>query len=507
MEPLQHPDIDVPTLAAAIEAEAAYERIWLPPEPWWDPILMEKESFAEAIHRLLLRGTIWPQASIVDARKPGHGVRPIALMTPGVRIVYRALVSALVGPSERADRSARRYADFVMEPIRNAYEPSTGLKRVGDAKYSHVVTTDLAAFYQYVDHAILRDELDLAGSDVEIVDALAQFLAEIEGRTFGIPQRSEPSDWISEYCAARVERSLIREGFDVWRYSDDFRIGCKSYSEVLGAIESLSRAARDVGLILNEKKTTTPHYLTYFMENADTEVDDASAEIDPVDVEAAVTTEYVPEDDEQAATDAEETILHLWDPEQSFPRPDEPWDIKTLDVEQNRAVRRALNTLTRHEDSSAVPVLLSLLAYQPAMTHQVIRYAEAVSATSHEAIESLLDKAIRRLSMNEWQRAWIAYGFRACNIGLAADSERAGWLTRRLASGPDSLAAAESAVTLSNAGLTDFAQLDGFVRIANDDFVPWYLSALSLMYKSGLMNADQRAALRRGSPVAAAVLR
>src|ERR1700683_1476254 len=150
MDPLTSPIVDVGSLVAAIEAEAQYPRIWLPPEPWWDALVTDKAAFANALHRKVVRGTLWPRSETVDVRKPGHGIRPVLLMGPEVRVLYRAIVSALVSPDARADRSAERYAEFVVQPIRAGFDSIPGLKRISDATFRYVVTADIAAFYQYV---------------------------------------------------------------------------------------------------------------------------------------------------------------------------------------------------------------------------------------------------------------------------------------------------------------------------------------------------------------------
>lgn len=508
MDPLASQALSQIALVAALEAESQYQRIWLPPEPWWDALLSAKDTVAAAIHRRLLRGGRWPRSEVVDVRKPGHGIRPVSVMSPDVRVAYRALASKVVSAEHLPDRSAARYAEFVMEPVRAAYDHESGFHTVGDAKYSHILVADIAAYYQYIDHAILRDELDLAGAEIDIVDGLVGVLGDIEGRSFGIPQRSEPSDWLSELYASRLERWLIRDGFDVWRYSDDFRVGCTNYSEALRAIESLSRAARDVGLVLNDQKTAAPSFLTYLMHNADVEVHDASAQIDPSDVEAAVSSDYAPEDDDQAVTESERTISQLWDPgeEGSEPASDEQWDLRKLTADQHRAVRRALNTLTKHSDSTAMPVLLSILAYQPGMTHRVVRYAEALSTNESELVGEFFDKVIARLSLNEWQRAWIAYGLRACPIAAGGDAQREQWLLAQLADRAGSLSAAESAVALAEAGLVAFETLEGRLRTVSPDVAPWYLHAIAILNRAGTVSASQIGAMRQSSTIAAAIL-
>jgi len=507
MKPLTSLELDVQALEAAVEAESTYERVWLPPEPWWDALVDDKAEFARSVHRRLVRGTRWPRSVTIDVRKPGHGIRPVSLMSPEVRVAYRAIITALVPDDERVDRSAASYAEFVVAPIKAAFERGSGLRRFGDAMYSHVLVADVASFYQYIDHAILRDELDRLGRNIDLIDGLIELLGDIEGRSFGIPQRSAPSDWISEFYAARLERLVTRDGHDVWRYSDDVRVGCTSYPEVLSAIESLSRSARDIGLVLNDQKTATPSFLTYFMNNSGVEIDDASVEIDPSDVEASIFSDYAPEDDDQAVAAALTTLDLLWDRERhGTPRPEGSWNLSKLNAEQHREVRRALNTVTKHADLGALPMLLSILAYQPAMTHLVVRYAAAVAPAEPAVVGDFVDKVIKRVSLNEWQRAWIAYGIRACGLQVDGSSLRLRWLEAQ-ANLVHSLAAAEAVVTLAGENLVQFRVLEERLRIVDADYAPWYLHAVSLLHQAGIFIGPWRGDHRESSAVAASLLK
>ena len=515
MDPISSPALDETALQEALEAEAAYERIWLPPEPWWAALRADKSAVAASLQRSLARGHRWPRSEVVHVRKPGHGIRPVSLMSPEVRVLYRAIAAAIVPVADRVERTAEDYAAFVVEPIKAAYDHQGGLRRIGDSKYSHIVITDVAAFYQYIDHAILREELDLAGADIELVDALVDLLGDIEGRSYGLPQRSAPSDWLAEYYAQRISRWVVRDGFDVWRYSDDFRIGCRSYPEALRAIESLARAARDVGLVLNDQKTVAATFLGYLTHNANVEVHDASAEIDPSDVEAAVSGDYPPDDDDQAVAEATATIARVWDPGEpsddgwvvdEFTDVEDRWSVRLLDSDQHRAVRRALNTLTRHRDPAAVGALLSLLTYQPAMTHRLVIYAVEVADMDPEGVTTFFERATTRLSLNEWQRVWMAYGVRSAAIA-PTEAELGRWLVQQIVERPDSLAAAEAAVALASRGETTFDVVDGRLRTSSPDVAAWYLQAIAILAQAGLASADQVGALKSTSAIARAILR
>jgi hypothetical protein len=185
---------------------------------------------------------------------------------------------------------------------------------------------------------------------------------------------------------------------------------------------------------------------------------------------------------------------------------DEEWDIRKLNGDQHRAVRRALNTLTKHSDPRALPQLLSILAYQPAMTHRVVTYAEAVAAIEPDQVAEFFDNVIARLSMNEWQRAWIAYGLRACTVSLA-ETHRASWLRAQVDDRPDSVSASEAAVALAGAGLVAFGTLESHLRTVSPDFAPWYLHAIAVLHGAGTVSASQIGAMRQSSTLAAAILK
>src|SRR5690349_5474752 len=102
MEPLASPLLDESALVAALEAESQYQRVWMPPEPWWTALTLHKAEIASALHRLIARGVRWPRSETVDVRKPGHGIRPVSVIGPEARIVYRAFVSALISEDQRA---------------------------------------------------------------------------------------------------------------------------------------------------------------------------------------------------------------------------------------------------------------------------------------------------------------------------------------------------------------------------------------------------------------------
>lgn len=498
-------EIDEAALTSAVEAEAAYPRNFLPPEPFWPAITQHKAQFTTAVQRDLERGRVWSPGHVVDVRKPGHGVRPIAILAPEARVLYRALADVCAPDPMRPDRTSEAYAAFLVAPIKSGFSQlPQGPTKIGDSRFGYIAISDIAAFFQYVDHELLRSELDLNGAPIHSVDALLELLAELHQRNFGLPQRSEPSDWLAEIYAIRIDRWLARSGLEHWRYNDDFRIGCETYTDALHAIEVLSAAARDSGLVLNDEKTVAPRFFTYLVNYSNVDVHAASDDIDPADVEASVLTiEYAPEDDEQVREDALEVIDQLFVSGQSTSSHHKPIDLTDLSHDDHRSIRRAINTLARLGDDHALPILLDLLAYQPAMTHLIVRYAERIAATA-PGVADVLDQTIAKLSLTDWQRAWVAYGYRACAAGIHGAREQ--WLRTLLGQEPSSYSAAEAAVTMSGAGLLDFSMVEDRIRRAPTALVPWYLVAAANLKTQGAVSQSAVGALQAVSPTARALL-
>ena len=493
-------DLTPDAIAVAVREEADYYDNLLPPEPFLDAIAADSSDFADAVHRSLEKGRVWPPAYFVDARKPGHGVRPIGIIHPEARALFRALTKLCVPESARPDRSAKTYAKFIIAPINVAYAGARGLQRVGDTRFSHIITSDITAFYQYVDHQILASELDLLSGSVQAIDALISLLGEIQQRTFGLPQRSEPSDWLSEVYMGRIDRWLARRGWAHWRYNDDIRIGAPSYEASLQAIETLAAAARDAGLVLNDQKTTVLRFLTYLSTNSTLDVDNEQDQFDPSDVEAAVSSDYLG-DDQQARQDACEVVDLLYDHEAEPGPSGGGIKIRRMTTEEHRRVRRAVGTLARLADDYALEVVLKLLAFQPAMTHTLVRYLIALS--SEIDVSGVLDRA-RGHSLSDWQRAWITYGYRACDVEL--NDERATWLGHIVLSDTDAYSAAEAALTLARAGSIDFSLVEDRVRRAPSALTPWYLAAANELRTRGHVS-QQRAQALADTPTAKAIHR
>ncbi len=451
----------------------------LPDEPGWAQIAAAKHEVSDFLANQLQSGFKTAPQVEIGARKPGHGVRPLAYWGLLERVTYRALTSLASVHRAQVDRSPEAYLTFVTAPGRYAVErqPKGGddalaLLFFGETPVSYVVKSDVTAFYQFIDHAVLADELLLSGAEIEVIEALVELLAEVQGKSYGLPQQLYASDVLSEIYADRVERELLRQGFAVWRFNDDFRVACDSYAQALAAIEALDQAARRVGLVLAENKTVTVSLFRYVMDAFNLEPSAAGQALELDDVEDMV-GDYT---DDFGEEDADSAIAVL---QRAQVRPDDvtpklssgDWiELRGLRAEDVRLLKRAINGLVVAADSRAIGDVVRLATYAPSLMPNLMRYLQSVGTAlsdDDEAWSALIravDGLAHDVSLNAWQQLWLVEVIHSLDLLGKAESEGAGiedrvtWvsdLRRDTASAPLRAAATQALAQAGRIGINE----------------------------------------------------
>lgn len=412
-------------LAGALQAEAVARNSVLPSQPGLAELAANQpEQFTGWLASELQSGLRVTAPAVVNARKPRHGTRPAPVVALPERVAYRAIVDQVLAGEAQLARSREDYLGFVRGPVDYVMEKAAGLRTLGlllnDDEIQYVVKSDLAAFYEYIDHGILGRLLVARSRDVEIVQGLMEFLAELEGRGYGVPQMFDASDRLSEVYAQLIQDQLSRRGFLVWRFNDDFRIGVHSFETALDAIEALSEEARSLGLIINEQKTTSPKFVNY-----------AIATFGLNSVEDEIPSD---EEDEVEATVADYTEM-FGDPDDAVGlllqavASEGDWDLADVSQDQVSRLRRAIWSVVRATDERALSVLVPLAIYVPSLTPLLCRYAEALAGEHAEDVAASVDVVIERVSLGGWQRLWFNRLLRAAELlREQSPGERAGRL-------------------------------------------------------------------------------
>lgn len=464
-------------LVGALEAEAAARNSVLPPQPGLAELtLSEAPRLAAWLASELQSGFSVAPRVVVNVRKPRHGTRPAPILGIAERVAYRAIVDRTLGGEEVLSRSRDDYLRFVRGPVDYVMHKASGPRvlglLLGDDEVQYVVKSDLAAFYEYVDHGILGRLLVSRFRDIDLVQWVTTFLGDVEGRGYGIPQMLDPSDRLSEVYGQLIEDQLSRRGFLVWRFNDDFRIAVPSFESALDAIEALSEEARSLGLIINEQKTTSPKFSTYAMATLGLDsVDDEIPSDEEDEVEAAVAdyTEMFGDPD-----DAAELVRRAVEGEGG-------WNLRDLSQDDVAALRRAIWSLVRASDSRGLSGLVPLSIYAPSLTPALSRYAEALAGESAEEVAASLDLLVHRASLGGWQRLWFNRVFR--NAGLlmeAAPGDRSGRLAFAEACAQDSkhpVTRAEAVLALASAGRVPMERIADSLVMEPSALASWYVVA------------------------------
>lgn len=457
---------DVDYEKAVIDELSARNRFLPPPLASWALRGNAKDLAGRLETRM--RGGFEPSPhDSVLARKAGRGSRPLPYIALEDRLVYRALVKVIEG--RLPDLGARGdYDAFVKSPL-----------DVDGCEY--VLKADVAAFYQYVDHERLVDEVVAQTGDDLAITAVVELLEAGSGRRFGLPQMQAPSDVLADTYVDPIRRSLVRNGQRAFRYADDFRVPCANYSEALASLELIERAAYELGLVLNEAKTSSPRRSTY--ERSLSEVRDAEVQLfEKLEVEGTTVEdlfvadggEYGEDDElgEEVGDDIELPALPGVSHDEADPPEDAHEDVAPTsdqitvaghlvdmwggqehsDVSWSGSVwsallRKSLLTLESAQDFHAVGSVISLLVREPHLTPQVCTYLIALGREDPARVHNLLDELCSSDIVSVWQSLWVAY-LAGSVPGSSGKQSHIDWLRRQVES-PHHAVVAQAALALA----------------------------------------------------------
>lgn len=411
-------------------AEELSRRNRLLPRRYDDDVLSrEPEAVVSWAVPRIRKGVPARREDVVLARKGWRGLRPLSVLALTDRIAYRAHVALL--SESLPDRVLTRgpNAEFKQAPL-----------DVEGTRY--VLQTDVASFFQYVDHELLGDELVAQTGEEPAVEALLALLGGIAGKRVGIPQISTASDVLGDVYVDPVRRELARSGLSVFRYADDFRVACPSLGAALGALERCDAAVRSLGLTLNERKTLTfarrryEESLGAFARKeaelfggdgvgdlSDLDGPYGDGAVSAGDVEAALglspTEPAGLEDDDALARDgsqdgpdsrtvrAASRAFDLWLLEDEGAEAQSTQDAAIT----QSLLSRALPLLGRAGDAEALDSLEAMLTHEPAVTPQICGYLVALAGSSVEAARSVrdaVDDVVGSDVISPWQAMWLA---------------------------------------------------------------------------------------------------
>lgn len=469
--------VDDLRVAVAVELDAPPRQ--LPPSRVHPALQERRDEVAQWAHGRI-QGEFVPTPEIVVAvNKPGHGVRPVAVWDFPSRLAYWALAQRLRPALPPVDRSRAAWTEFQRAPA--------------EAAPKYIVSSDIAACYQFVDHTLLSDELLVQTGDTATVSTIIALLQNVSTRRYGLPQQSWASDLLAEAFLCRLERALIRKGLRVFRYNDDFRFACVSWHDAVRSMEILAEEARSLGLTVNDLKTvtwTTSKYVAN-LDRAESLRAEIAAEgkLNLKRLETEYDTAPLVEfsltgDTESSATDdvlASLRVLERWDRIAGRAR----WS--QANRPEHRAVVEllpaALKTLESdpETDPTALAICMKILRYERTVTPAVASYL--LTRNDETAVLTAFNELLAaKAYLNGWQTWWLQEPLSRLP-GFAdgpGSSVRRRWAQNTLKASENSpVLGAHAALTLAQIGLMNAGQILTIYDRSNTTLRPVLAAALA----------------------------
>lgn len=204
--------------------------------------------------------------------KPSGTLRPITLLTVEDQIVYQACVNLIADTLKRKTRQryekrvfAHLYAGksspfFYLQWQRSYRKFGRRIEQAFNDGHHYVANFDLTAFYDSIDHHVLRHFLSTLGIDEDTVDFLLRCLKVWTSSTWsngkeniyhehGIPQGPLASGMLSEAVLQHIDSAGERGRKTVYlRYVDDIKILAKNEDELRRKLIALDISSKEIGL-------------------------------------------------------------------------------------------------------------------------------------------------------------------------------------------------------------------------------------------------------------------
>ena len=194
--------------------------------------------------------------------------RPIGVLTVEDRIVQRAVLQVIeplfdrhFSSSNFGYRKGLSTKDAIEQVVRNF-----------NRNYQWVLDADVLEFFQNIDHRILIKKIRKVVSDSDILKLVEKWLdlgimgfrsnSPVAGRPpkVGILQGSPLSPLFANIYLDPLDKALLKKGFKLVRFGDDFIVQCATRKEAEFALKYLLRLLENLKLELHPYKTQLTHF-------------------------------------------------------------------------------------------------------------------------------------------------------------------------------------------------------------------------------------------------------
>lgn len=207
-----------------------------------------------------------PLLSIPIPKRDGSR-RMLAVPTVRDRIVQTAAAHTLA-PLLDAEFD---HCSYAYREGRSSHLATAVICRYRDEGYRYVVDADIRGYFDNIPHGLLLERLSLVVAEPVILQLILDWLhAEVSGANGpwclcrGIPQGSPISPWLANLYLDEMDDALLRQGYRVVRYADDFVVLTESRDEAEIAFECIRAILDRLKLELNLEKSRITDFDTGF---------------------------------------------------------------------------------------------------------------------------------------------------------------------------------------------------------------------------------------------------
>ncbi|AWH28960.1 RNA-directed DNA polymerase [Stenotrophomonas sp. YAU14A_MKIMI4_1] len=254
-------------------------------DDWFEDALQHRDLFSnksslrEVLSEVLLGGNgryVPSQSNVCDIPKKGLGVR-YALETDFYdRFIYQAICSFLIPYYDpllshrvlghRYDKRKRTDKDLFKGRI-ELWKTFEGVTKTALRNGQALFSTDLINYFENISIDSIRSAFEgmlprvkASGPEKVLIRNAINTLCELMVRwcfneRHGLPQNRDASSFIANVVLDSVDQSMVRKGFDYYRYVDDIRIICNTPRGARRAATILIGELRSVGMNINSSKT------------------------------------------------------------------------------------------------------------------------------------------------------------------------------------------------------------------------------------------------------------
>lgn len=339
----------------------------------------------------------------IDVPKKGYTLRPGSNMNPEDRIVYQAVVDFISSKVEeppvecvfsyRLNRNPRSNNMFQF------WRPwwlrmKKNMREVYHNGYHCLLRTDIASYFEHIDHSILRNTiLDRQIKDKHVLDLLDKLLkrwAISDVKHISIPQGFDASSFIGNLYLINLDKIMIREGFKYFRYSDEIYVLTKDEREARTAIKMITNELRKLHLNLQEAKTeiiTDPRRVA---EEIGSEEEDRTKDFD-YEFQRKLRANDVEESEEEIVRKYKEITRN--------------GRAKKVDVSK---LKWCIHRLSKLKCDKAVNFILRKLVDMPFLADWFFEYLQ-IFVNRKRVKERILDFLTSQNNIYEWQEMWLLF--------------------------------------------------------------------------------------------------